>query len=260
MWIIINAMQAIGIIAMTFTTGTLGFSLFGFTRDRDLQCSFTRTVWSPGLLAIGGVKLTVEHESPIDWDKPHIYVMNHQSAADIPAAFVGIPVNLRFIAKKILRYVPWLGTYMVMTGMIFVDRGNHRKAITSMRMAAKRIREGCNIIAFPEGTRSRDGEILPFKKGPFMLAIEAGVPIVPCALEGGQHIFPPGLKIRPGPMTLKTGTPIATENLHRKDRDQLIRQVRDEVIRLNLDIGGAGGPAEPYVSEGLPTQKARASA
>ncbi|MEO1482775.1 MAG: lysophospholipid acyltransferase family protein [Myxococcota bacterium] len=260
MWILINLVQALGIVAVTFSTGLLGFSLFILTWSRDLTCSFTRTVWSPGLLWIGGVDLTVEHETPIDWDQPHIFVMNHQSAADIPAAFVGIPVNLRFIAKKSIRYIPWLGTYMIMTGMIFVDRGNHRKAITSMRQAAKRIREGCNIIAYPEGTRSRNGEILPFKKGPFMLAIEAGVPIVPCALEGGQHIFPPGLKIRPGKMTLKTGTPIATEGLHRKDRDGLIRRVRDEVIRLNLEIGGAGGPAEPYVSEGLPTQRARAEA
>ncbi|MEO0814337.1 MAG: lysophospholipid acyltransferase family protein, partial [Myxococcota bacterium] len=182
----------------------------------------------------------VEHESHIEWDKPHIYVMNHQSAADIPVSFIAIPVNLRFIAKAILRYVPWLGTYMLMTGMIFVDRGNRRKAMSSMQKAARRIREGCNIIAYAEGTRSRSGRVLPFKKGPFVLALEAGVPIVPCAIEGGQRVFPPGLKIRPGTVRLKIGTPIPTADLSKRDRNALLEQVRSEVIRLHLEIGGEG--------------------
>ncbi|MEL6547937.1 MAG: lysophospholipid acyltransferase family protein, partial [Myxococcota bacterium] len=185
-WTLLNILQVFGIVFATFSTGVLGFSVFGFTWSRDLQCSFARTIWSPILTFIGGIDLQVEHESHIEWDKPHIYVMNHQSAADIPVSFIAIPVNLRFIAKAILRYVPWLGTYMLMTGMIFVDRGNRRKAMSSMQKAARRIREGCNIIAYAEGTRSRSGRVLPFKKGPFVLALEAGVPIVPCAIEGGR--------------------------------------------------------------------------
>ncbi|MEM6730611.1 MAG: lysophospholipid acyltransferase family protein, partial [Myxococcota bacterium] len=180
------------------------------------------------------------HESPIEWGSPHIYVMNHQSAVDIPAAFVAVPTNLRFIAKSVIKYIPLMGLYMLMTGMIFVDRGNHHRALRSMRKAARRIREGSNIIAYPEGTRSRTGAVLPFKKGPFMLAIEAGVPVVPCAIEGGQYIFPPGFKIRPGEIRLKIGTPIRTAELSRADRDDLIQRVRSEVVRLHTEIGGAG--------------------
>lgn len=241
MWVFFNLFQAAGILVVSIVTGILGFTSFALTRNRDLVCSFTRSIWSRGLLLFGGVRLEVEHEVPIEWSKPHIYMMNHQSAADIPAAFRAIPVNLRFIAKESLRRIWWLGTYMEITGMIFVDRGNQRKAVRSMREAARRIREGCNIVAFPEGTRSRSGEILPFKQGVFLVAIEAGVPIVPCAIEGGQHVFPAGLKIRPGKIRVKTGAPIPTEHLNRKDRDALLDRVRNEVIRLHREIGGAGG-------------------
>lgn len=251
-WILLNTVQALGIVFATLSTGVLGFSLFGFTWNRDLQCSFTRTVWSPMLMFVGGIELQIEHEAPVRWDEPHIYVMNHQSAADIPACFIAIPVNLRFIAKSVIRFIPWLGTYMLMTGMIFVDRGNRHKALRSMRKAARRIREGCSIIAYAEGTRSRSGRVLPFKKGPFVLALEAGVPIVPCAIEGGQRVFPPGFKIRPGPVRIKTGTPIPTKDLTKSDRDALMERVRNEVIRLHLEIGGEGA------EEGTPAAAASA--
>ncbi|MEM6559312.1 MAG: lysophospholipid acyltransferase family protein [Myxococcota bacterium] len=243
-WRLLNIVQLVGVIGVTVSTGVLGFSIFAITWNRDLQCRFTRTVWSPALLFVGGVRLKVEHEVPIPWDSPHVYVLNHQSAVDIPAAFIAIPTNLRFIAKAALRYVPMLGTYMAMTGMIFVDRSAKHRALRSMRKAAERIREGSNIIAFPEGTRSRGGGILPFKKGPFMLAIEAGVPVVPCAIEGGQHVLPPGFRIHPGTIRLKTGTPIPTAELQRSDRDRLIRQARNEVLRLNREIGGVGGVSD----------------
>ncbi len=251
-WTLLNMLQAAGIVFATFSTGVLGFSLFGFTWNRDLQCSFTRTVWSPMLMFMGGIELHIEHEAPVPWDQPHIYVMNHQSAADIPACFIAIPVNLRFIAKAVIRYIPWLGTYMLMTGMIFVDRGNRRKAMSSMRKSAKRIREGCNIIAYAEGTRSRSGRVLPFKKGPFVLALEAGVPIVPCAIEGGQKVLPPGFKMRPGPVRIKTGTPIPTDTLTKDDRIPLMERVRAEVIRLHLEIGGEGAEeGSPAVDQRL---------
>src|SRR5206468_1178744 len=83
------------------------------------------------------------------------------------------PSNLRFVAKRILKYVPFLGWYMWLTGMIFVNRSNKTQAVRSLRSAGDRIRAGASMIAFPEGTRSRDGAILPFKKGPFMLALKS---------------------------------------------------------------------------------------
>lgn len=232
----VNFLRLIGVGLATFFTGTLGFGLFLITWNRELQCRFTRTVWSPTLLAIGGVRLRIEHESPIPWDKPHIYICNHQSAVDIPAAFVAIPVNLRFIAKAVLRFVPFLGTYMVMTGMVFVDRGNHHRALRSMRKAARRIREGNDIIAFPEGTRSSGDDVLPFKKGVFVLAMEAGVPVVPCAMHGGFQVLPPGYRIRPGLIRFRTGRPIPTHDVPRHEQTRLIEHAHREVTRMYREI------------------------
>lgn len=248
-WALLNAAQWIGILIVTAGIGATGIVVHAFTRNQERVCSYSRRLWSPCLMHIGGVDLTVEHEVDLNWSEPHIYLSNHQSVVDIPACFIAVPHPLRFIAKHVLRRIPVLGYYMKITGMIFVNRSNRRLALKSMRMAAERVRSGASIIAYPEGTRSTTGEVLPFKKGVFMVAIESGVPIVPCATEGGRAIFPRGFKIRPGKMRVITGRPIPTEGLQNRDRDALIRQVRDEVIRLHRKIGGIGGPSEPYVAD-----------
>jgi 1-acyl-sn-glycerol-3-phosphate acyltransferase len=90
---------------------------------------------------------------------------------------MAIPTDVRFVAKKVLQYVPFLGWYMWLARFVFIDRGNHRDAIRSLDAAADEIRKGVSIIVFPEGTRSEDRMVLPFKKGPFALAMKAGVPI-----------------------------------------------------------------------------------
>jgi 1-acyl-sn-glycerol-3-phosphate acyltransferase len=130
---------------------------------------------------------------------------------DIPAAFYAIPVNLRFVAKEQLKWVPFIGLFIWVTGMIFVDRSRRAKAVASLEKAAARIRAGANIIAYPEGTRSSDGRILPFKKGP-------------------SH-----------DVRMKVGKPIPTAGLTADDRDRLIRDVRSALIGLHREIGGAGG-------------------
>ena len=117
--------------------------------------------------------------------------MNHQSSLDIVVAFMVLPVNLRFVAKHVLKYVPFLGWYMWATGMIFVHRGRRGAAMGSLVEAAARVRDGASVLVFPEGTRSRDGNVQAFKKGAFVLASQAGVPIVPVAIEGSGRCFPP---------------------------------------------------------------------
>ncbi len=151
------------------------------------------------MLWFSGAELRVTGLPETGWDRPAIYVMNHQSSLDIPAAFAVLPVDLRFIAKHTLRKVPFLGWYMSWTGMVFVDRSNSTQAVGSLNAAAERVRGGISLLAYPEGTRSRDGRILPFKKGPFVLALQAGVPIVPFAIQGSLRVMPSGLKpLRPG--------------------------------------------------------------
>lgn len=211
------------------------------TLNRAIALVCARHFWAPPLIKFAGARFRPEPLPPIDWSRPYIFVMNHESMLDIPCAFAVVPSNLRFVAKKVLKYVPFLGWYMWATGMVFVDRSDPAAAIRSLAAAAERIRRGTSIIAFPEGTRSRTGEILPFKKGPFGLALEAGVPVVPMAISGSARVVPSdGFRLRPGEVRMKIGMPIETAGRDKSDRRGLAREVRAAVIQLHREIGGAG--------------------
>lgn len=249
---LINFGQALFLSFWSAFCITCAFFAGLLTLRRQLPLAMARRMWAPPLIAATGSRLVVETLPNVDWSRPHIFVMNHQSMADIPCAFQGIPANLRFVAKHSLKWVPFIGWYMAFTGMIFINRSNRREAVKSLQLAGQRIREGANILAYPEGTRSRDGSILPFKKGPFVLAIEAGVPIIPVAIEGSGQMLPrDGFRIRPAVIRMKLGDPIETANLKSSDRDELLRRTRDEIIRLHREIGGKGGDGDAIAAEGV---------
>jgi 1-acyl-sn-glycerol-3-phosphate acyltransferase len=208
----------------------------------DIPLSWARRFWGPGVVWVTRCTL-VRHPgfTPLP-GQPYIYVMNHQSMFDIVAAFVSIESNFRFVAKKILRSIPFLGWYMIATGMVFIDRKNHEKAVRSLDEACEKIRRGSSIFVYPEGTRSHDGRILPFKKGPFVMAIQAGVPIVPLAIHGSSRLLGrDGMRLHKGPVHFKAGEPIETKGLTPADRDALMQRVRDAMIDLHVSIGGPGG-------------------
>lgn len=205
------------------------------TRNQEVALSMARRFWAPGLRWAAGAKIVVEPFPDIDWSRPHVFVMNHQSSLDIVAAFMVLPVNLRFVAKHVLKYVPFLGWYMWATGMIFVHRGRRGASMGNLREAGARVRDGANVLVFPEGTRSRDGGLLPFKKGAFVLATAAGVPIVPVAIEGSGRCMPAaGFRVRPGVMRIKVGEPIATTGAasFKGDIDGLVRHTRETIARM----------------------------
>lgn len=258
------AKAALNVAQLTFiavwTASWISFSALCalLTFNRSLPLVMARRCWAPMIWKITGSRLKVEPLPPVDWSQPHILAMNHQSMMDIPCAFASLPVNIRFVAKEALKWVPFLGAYMWMTGMIFIDRSNRRKAVMSLRAAGARIREGATILAFPEGTRSPDGSILPFKKGPFVLALEAGVPIIPVAIHGtGKVLSPKGLRLAKGEIRMKVGSPILTAGRTQKESETLLREVRDTLIQLHRDIGGAGGDSVAIAESG---QEGRASA
>ncbi len=241
-WFLLNSLQAIFTGVWSAVWITLAGVMTVLTFSREIALVMARKIWGPGLIWGGTATMELVPGAQVDYSRPHIFVMNHQSMLDVPVAFACIPVNLRFVAKRVLKYVPFLGQYMQMTGMIFVDRGNRAQAVESLRQAGERIRAGANIIAFPEGTRSRDGSILPFKKGIFHVAIAAQVPIVPVVAESTGKVLPrDGFRIRPGVVRFKIGEPIATAGLTEKDRDALMKRVRDAMIDLHVSIGGKGG-------------------
>lgn len=232
-----------------------GAILYGvvFPSDPQTPLSWARRFWSTGALFISGCTL-VRHPGFLpESGKAYIFMMNHQSMFDIVCAFFHVPVNVRFIAKKVLKAVPFLGWYMSVTGMIFIDRRNREQALQSLTAACERIRSGIPILVYPEGTRSKDGAILPFKKGPFMFALEAGVPIVPIAINGTINILRPGSPYcRSEQVDIVIGNPIPTQGLAKSDRDSLMRQVRDAIIDLHLSIGGKGGDKEKFqAAEGV---------
>jgi 1-acyl-sn-glycerol-3-phosphate acyltransferase len=218
-------------------------------RDPSLPLRFARNYWAPGMLWLSGAQLRVEGSPAALADRSAIYVMNHQSSLDIPVAFAVLPVDLRFIAKHTLRKVPFLGWYMSWTGMVFVDRSNSTQAVGSLNAAAERVRGGISLLAYPEGTRSRDGQIMPFKKGPFVLALQAGVPIVPIAIEGSMRCMPAHLRpFRPGVVRMAIGAPIPTAGMPMEQRDELVRQAREAVLALHAslaseDLESAASPA-----------------
>ena len=213
-----------------------------FDRSGDTVVTFAR-LWSRALLWTAAVPLRVTFHGQLDRTQPYVFMANHLSTVDIWALFVALPVKIRFIAKKQLGRIPIFGWAMAAGRFIFIDRQNPLAARRSIQQAAERIRGGSSVAIFPEGTRSRDGHLGPFKKGGFHLAIQAGVPIVPVGIRGAHEVMPRGsLILRRGPVTLEIGEPIATASLSIADRDALLERVRSEVARLS---GQAKRPETP---------------
>jgi 1-acyl-sn-glycerol-3-phosphate acyltransferase len=178
-------------------------------------------------LAIARVRVVVHGREKLP-PKPHlIYMMNHTSNLDAPAVFLVLEGEVRALGKKELFKLPVLSIVMRMGGFIPVDRSNREAAIQSMRRAAKIARDGASFLVAPEGTRSRSGKLLPFKKGGFFLAIDSEVPIAPMTVRGAYELMPPGsFSIRPGTIDIFFHEPIPTVGLEHKDRERLAAEVR----------------------------------
>ena len=164
-----------------------------------------------------------------DGARPAVFIGNHTSLFDPPLMISTLPCRPVFVAKRELARIPFLGWVIWLARFIFIDRENRPAARRSLREATARIRAGQAIVAFPEGTRSRDGRLLPFKKGAFALAFEAGVPVVPFAIQGGPAILPKGTwRVRGGPYRIRLGTPLESGAF--ADSDAL-REAAESAVR-----------------------------
>ena len=158
---------------------------------------------------------------------PAIFFANHASLLDPPLIVSTLPSRPVFIAKQELRWVPVLGWAMWLAGFILIDRRNRKRAYGSLRDAAARIRAGQSVAIFPEGTRSEDGAVLPFKRGGFSIAMEAGVPLVPLAIRGGHAILPKNAwRTRGGPYLLTVGEPLAPQDFESAEALRIAAEVR----------------------------------
>ena len=189
--------------------------------------------WGCLIFYLAGIDL-IDPDRPLPGKGPYLLMANHQSNLDPPLLIWQVKLKVRFVSKIELLFLPFLGFAMWVTGYIFINRKNREKAIKSLTKAGEKIRKGTSVIIFPEGTRSRDlKQLLPFKKGGFMLAIQSGVPILPIGIAGTGGCLPKGsLKIRPGKVSYAIGKPIPTTGLTAADRDRLIDEVRNAIESL----------------------------
>jgi 1-acyl-sn-glycerol-3-phosphate acyltransferase len=177
-------------------------------------------------LALSGVRVRLVHPEYATEHPTVVFVCNHASNIDPPALFMTLP-RIAIILKRELRRIPLLGYVMELGGFIYVDRGARGSRREALEQAVATLRKGISLLIFPEGTRSPDGGLLPFRPGPFTMAIEAQKPIVPVTVHGTRELMPKGKgSIRPGTITLRFHPPVSTTGLTAADRSELMERVR----------------------------------
>ena len=194
---------------------------------------WTQSTWARRLTKVAGTPVTLVGFERVPQGRPVVYVSNHQSWFDILALAGTVPGTLRFVAKKEMARIPLLGQAMKAAGHIYIDRQNRAQAIEAYEEVAAWIRDGLSTVVFPEGTRSRTGRLLPFKKGPFVLALAAQVPVVPVYVSNTFQILPKAhLLLRPQLITIYFDDPIPTAGMTYDDREELLRRSHAAILRM----------------------------
>jgi 1-acyl-sn-glycerol-3-phosphate acyltransferase len=211
-------------------TLSLGGSLFDSHGRWQHACA---RIWSWLILKTSRIRVTVEGLEQVRhlWGTPMIFCVNHQSSMDIPVLLANLPFQFRFIAKRSLFRYPFMGWHLRRSGHIAVVRDRPGEARRSLDEAARKIRDGYPVVVFPEGGRSRTGQILRFKSGAFRLAILSGVPVTPVTLSGTREVLKPDtVHVRPGHVEMIIHSPIPTEGLTGADVDALTERVRNRIL------------------------------
>ena len=219
------------VILATIFFGTLSLLVSFFHRTGILQARLAR-IWAKTLLAGGGIKVHVKGLEQIDPAGSYVFIANHLSYMDTPVALAHIPVQFRFLAKRGLFQIPLLGQHLSSAGHIPVPREDPRAAVKTMQQAAEVIQQKkISLLIFPEGGRSHDGILRPFKEGGAYIAIKAGVPLVPLVMIGTRQVLPYGAGIvQSGEVTLRILKPIDTQTLTLKDRAKVTNQIREQIL------------------------------
>jgi len=219
-------------LAVGLSTTVLGVPciLLGFVDRSGRASNWMIRLWARLLLRLGGIRVRILGAERVPAG-PAVFAANHASALDIPVLFAALPCEFRIIYKRSLGLIPLMGWSLWAGRHVAIDRANPFKARRSLVAAAERIRGGTSVVVFPEGTRATGGELLPFKRGSFLIAIQAGVPLVPVSLVGVKRRIPRGLaSLTPGEVTLRIHEPIETSGRDPETAAQLAEQVRATVV------------------------------
>jgi 1-acyl-sn-glycerol-3-phosphate acyltransferase len=210
---------------------TLFFGVISLFASGALMMKTAR-VWARSLLGIAGVRVKVEGLEKLTPGASYVFASNHLSYMDTPVILAHIPADFRFMAKDGLFKIPLLGTHLGQAGHIPVPRGDPRAAVKTMSLAADTIRaRNISLLIFPEGGRSHDAILQPFKDGGAYIAIKAGVPLVPLAISGTHEILAMhSATFHRGAVTLRIGEPISTTGMTLHDRKSLTETARQEVV------------------------------
>jgi len=230
--------SALYLLALPLATAFFGgvaiaAGLLGVRRRPGGVYDWCPRMWARTLLRAAGTPVRPVGFARVPRTGPVVYVANHQSWFDILALAAFLPGTVRFVAKQEMRKIPLLGRAMASAGQIFIDRKNLQAAKGALDDTAALVRSGVSPVMFPEGTRSRTGAMLPFKKGSFVLAVSAQVPIVPVYCAHTFGILPKGsIRVHPTTIELRFGTPIPTVGASYDDRERLQREARAAIEAL----------------------------
>lgn len=232
---LVNQLKKVKYLAYMLGTGAKGIKCNYLLKHKGEEAAreYVKVAaqdWSKFTLDIIGITLEVEGIENIP-EEPCVFIGNHTSILDIPLIFHTVDRNVGFIAKKELEKTPILGYWIKKTGSIFIDRENPRNAIKSINDGVKNIKNGYSMTIFPEGTRSKTGEVGEFKKGSFKLATKAKVPIVPVSIERASRAYEDTKDFVPTHIRIVYGEPIETKNLSKEEEAALTERVRDIVIK-----------------------------
>ncbi len=209
----------------TVILGSITF-LFGLMKW-ERACDFNGVLWARINACMAPVFVKVKGKEHLVKGQSYVIVANHRSSFDILIVYAFLGLRFKWVMKKELRKVPGLGYGSEAIGHIFIDRSNTKKAIESMKEAEKKIRNGVSVFFFPEGTRSKTGALLPFKKGAFYFAIDLGLPILPVSINGTDRVLPPDtFNLFPGKAEIIFHRPIDITPYTKEKIPELIEKVR----------------------------------
>jgi 1-acyl-sn-glycerol-3-phosphate acyltransferase len=228
----------------TANMGSLSLLSSFFDRDGRMQHWFA-VHWARMILATSGVRVHVEGVEHIDPAQPAVYAANHLSALDIPVLYSCLPTQFRILAKRELFHYPFMGWHLRRSGQIPIDQGDARASLRSLNRASDSLRKGMPLAIFPEGGRSREGQMQPFMGGAFYMAIKAQAPVVPVVLVGTDELLPMNsFHLTPGTVEMVIAEPIPTKGMATRQMDELSARVRQVMSDIYYSRSQAARPQE----------------